>query len=441
MRFHQVLNEDLGCASYLLADGDEAVVVDPRWEVGVYLELAARAGARITHVVDTHHHADHVSGRGRLVRRTGATVHAPGDLRPGEELRAGRVRLTALATPGHRPEHVSFAVRDEARGGEPWCLLAGDSLLVGDVARPDLAVAPGEGARELHASLERIYGLGDHVELWPGHVGGSLCGGGALSPKTSSTIGYERRAGATAGLDRDAFLALVSGRTPPKPPNVARIVALNQGPLDTEPAEPAVLRADELDTRATVLDARTPEDFDRAHLRGALALGRGAGRVTRVGWAVDPAEPLVVIDDTLPRARLLADALHALGLWNVVGVAAADPEAWFAAGLPVASAGAWDVDELALRLRARRVGLVDVRDEREYAAGHVPGSVSLPLHVLGDGRGRLARADRPLAVACAVGGRAAFGASLLRRAGHADVVRVAGGGVPDLAARGIELAA
>src|SRR3954452_22216874 len=128
MIFHQVLNEDLGCASYLLADGGEAIVVDPRWDVDVYVDVATRAGARITDVVDTHDHADHVSGRERLARRTGARARRAGvGLSPGDELRAGAVRLTALATPGHRPEHLALVVRDERRGEEPWCLLAGDS--------------------------------------------------------------------------------------------------------------------------------------------------------------------------------------------------------------------------------------------------------------------------------------------------------------------------
>src|SRR4051794_40105951 len=131
MRFHQVLNEELGCASYLLACGGEAIVVDPRWDIEVYLQLAAAAGARITHAVDTHDHADHVSGRARLARRTGAPpLRAGVHLRAGDELRAGRVRLTALAAPGHRPEHLALLVHDEGRSAsEPWCLLAGDSLL------------------------------------------------------------------------------------------------------------------------------------------------------------------------------------------------------------------------------------------------------------------------------------------------------------------------
>jgi len=451
MRFHQVMNEELGCASYLLADSGEAIVVDPRWDVDVYLELASNAGARIVHVVETHDHADHVSGRGRLVRRTGAQAHQPhhaGEpgspgLRCGDEVRAGRICMRAIATPGHRPEHLSLLVSDGERDVDGWCLLAGDSLLVGDVARPDLAVAAQDGARDLHASVQRILALGDHVELWPAHVGGSLCGG-RLSAKTSSTIGFERRAQPATELCQEDFVSAVAGRTPPRPPNVARIVALNQGPLDAEPAEPAILDAagvrDAVARGATVLDVRPVAEFDSLHLQGALALGTGANRATRAGWAVDPEEPLLVIGRDVADAQQFAAALHAVGLWSVEGVAAGDGAAWRAVGCPVGTAAAWSVDALARALGAGRLRLIDVREHDEYEAGHVPGSVSVPLHELRDGRGIVSVEDGPLAVACATGPRAAFAASLLRRAGHRDVVRVAGGGVRDLAALGVRLA-
>lgn len=201
MFFQQVLNRDLGCASYLTGDGGEAVVVDPRCDVEPYLEIARQHGLRITHVLDTHDHADHASGRVRLARLTGARPHRPAraehpdpdDLSPGDEVAIGGLRLRALATPGHRPEHLAFAVSDLSRAPEPWLLLSGDSLLVGDLARPDLAVDAHLGAEALHSSLSSLLGLGDHVEVWPAHIGGSLCGGANLSGKTSSTIGFERR--------------------------------------------------------------------------------------------------------------------------------------------------------------------------------------------------------------------------------------------------------
>src|SRR4051794_9858572 len=306
MHFHQVLNDELGCASYLLADGGEAIVVDPRWDVDVYLELARAANARIVYAVDTHDHADHVSGRGRLARLTGCVALRPGPaLSEDTELRVGRVRLTAMTTPGHRPEHLAFIVVDEARGEHPWAVLTGDSLLVGDVARPDLAVDPKDGARALHASIGRLLALGDHVELWPGHVGGSLCGGAGLSTKTSWTIGFERLAGGTPGLaDSRGFVDAVAAAAPPqRPPHLARVVGPTRGRWAGEPAPLTALapvaRHEQITRCTTILDTGAPADFDAGHLRGPLNVPPGPGRVPRVGWAVEPDEPLVVVGTTV----------------------------------------------------------------------------------------------------------------------------------------------
>src|SRR6188768_277938 len=201
MVFRQLTHDDLGCASYLIGDEDAGVaaVVDPRLDIEEYLRLARYMGARIEHVLETHNHADHVSGHGRLAASTGATIHIHRAAEPeydhepfddGWELALGRLVVRAVHTPGHRPEHTAFALIDTARGPEPWAVLTGDSLFVGDIARPDLAVEKTEGARGIYGSLRE---LGDDVEVWPGHLGGSLCGGPGMDLKVSSTIGFERR--------------------------------------------------------------------------------------------------------------------------------------------------------------------------------------------------------------------------------------------------------
>src|SRR5215208_4313910 len=200
--FRQIIHEDLGCGSYLLGDASAgiAAVVDPQWNIDPYLRLSRLHGVRIEHVLETHNHADHVSGHGRLARATGATIHIHGlaeaeypheSIGDGWTLRLGTVEIEAIHTPGHRPEHTAFAVRD-VPSGRPWALLTGDSLFIGDVARPDLAVEPREGAAEMFRSLhERLLALPDEVEVWPAHLGGSLCGGSGLDLKSSSTIGFE----------------------------------------------------------------------------------------------------------------------------------------------------------------------------------------------------------------------------------------------------------
>ncbi|HZC12886.1 MAG TPA: MBL fold metallo-hydrolase, partial [Thermoleophilaceae bacterium] len=219
MIFRQITHEDLGCASYFVGDYDAGVaaVVDPRFEIDEYLELARYLGVQIDHVLETHNHADHVSGHGRLAAATGATIHihrlaeASYDHAPfsdGFELELGSLTVRALHTPGHRPEHTAFALIDTSRGEEPWAVLTGDSLFVGDVARPDLAVDKNDGARGIYRSLhERIFGLAPETEVWPGHLGGSLCGGPDMDMKVSSTVGYERRHNPLLDdLDESAFV-------------------------------------------------------------------------------------------------------------------------------------------------------------------------------------------------------------------------------------------
>jgi hydroxyacylglutathione hydrolase len=204
MFFKQIVHEDLGCASYMVCSTQtgDCAVVDPRWEIEPYLQIAEKNGFRITHIVETHNHADHVSGHGRLVEITGAQIdiyeeagvgypHHP--LKDGEAIDLGDVKLHVIHTPGHRPEHIALAVKDESRGGEPWMVLTGDSLFVGDVARPDLAVDGTEGAAGLFHSLhDRLLQLPEYVEVYPGHVSGSLCGR-VTSSVNSTTVGYEKR--------------------------------------------------------------------------------------------------------------------------------------------------------------------------------------------------------------------------------------------------------
>ncbi|MGZ4168549.1 MAG: MBL fold metallo-hydrolase [Solirubrobacteraceae bacterium] len=455
MLFRQVLYRDLGCASYILGDAGQAIVVDPRWDIAPYLEIAETEHLRITHILDTHDHADHVSGRGRLAQATGAQAHRPGRredgasdvIVAGDEIVAGAVRVTALATPGHRPEHLTFVVCDLSRGPEPWMVLSGDSLLVGEIARPDLAVEATEGARALHASVRRMLELDDHVEVWPAHIGGSLCGGSGLSSKTSSTIGFERRHNPLLELDEERFVAGLIADLPSRPPNIERIVDLNRRAGNAAPPEPGVVAGDALlsllGTGATVIDGRVPAEFDAAHVAGSINLPVASPGVgTRAGWALDPDEPVVIVAGDTADAHRMASALQAVGFWQLEGVSIADPEEWRRHSVPVAHADSWDLEQLADGLRHHSVDLVDVREPSEWVAGHVPGSLHVPLHRLREVQSIvLPRHGRTTAVACAAGMRAAFAASLLRRAGRRDVVRVAGGGVGDLGALGLELAA
>jgi hydroxyacylglutathione hydrolase len=426
MFFHQLLDPDLGCASYVLGCGGRAVVVDPGIDTARYLNRLEKAGATLDTIVETHTHADHVSGRDALAAATGARIRlpwvdGPDGLSAGDTIVVGAVRIAVIAAAGHRPEHIALSVTDGARSEQPWLLLSGDSLLVGDFGRPDLAVDPRDGSYALHETVARLCELGDGVEVWPGHVGGSLCGGPGLSPKTSSTIGFERLANPLTRCQsgEDLFQALMD-EVPPRPPTMGRVVARNANP-STPPTLPRALSPDELRNAlerpgAILLDGRPGDEFEAAHLPGSvnLPLG-GSGIGTRAGW--------------------VARRLRAVAIDGVLGTAPGGTRDLRAAGLELRCEPGLTISDLARRLDEFTV--IDVREQDEWEAGHVAGSIHLPLH-------RLRNTDElpsgPLAVACAGGIRAAFAASWLRREGH-TARRLRGGGVPDLAAHRVTLVA
>jgi hydroxyacylglutathione hydrolase len=454
MFFRQVLHEDLGCASYVVADGGEAAVIDPKWEIEDYLALAAEHGFQIRHILETHNHADHVSGKGRLASATGAQIYVPAaadvtfehvPLADGDIVVVGQISITAVATPGHRPEHTAYTIADASRGKEPWLVVSGDSLFVGDVARPDLAVEPEEGARDLRKSMQRLLGLDDFAEVWPGHIGGSLCGGAGMSEKPGTTIGFERRFNRLLKLDgEDAFVQELTSDLAPQPPNFKRIVELNRGPLLTDAAELRLLapaRAREmLEQGATLLDGRAPREFDALHVPRSINVTMTRSAVgTRAAWIVDPESEVVVTAASDEQAARMARLLEAVGFRKLPGYLAAGLEAWREAGLETSSTQVIDVPELAKRWQRGDVALLDVREDDEWEDGHVEGSIHIPYHELRDGLPNELSNGKPLAVACSIGNRSSIAASLLQRSGLEDLIHVADGGVADLKEEGIPL--
>jgi len=444
MLFRQIIHEDLGCASYLVADREAgvAVVVDPQWDVEPYRRLARLHGVRIGHVLETHNHADHVSGHGRLAQTTGATIHIhelaaaeyPHEpFADGWVLELGDLTIEAVHTPGHRPEHTCFLLRDASRGGAPWALLGGDSLFIGDVARPDLAVEPREGAADMFRSLhERLLTLDDEVEIWPGHLGGSLCGGSAIDLKTSSTIGFERRHNRALGIaDEAEFIADAVGSLGDRPPNVEQIVALNRGPLVDDFGTPARLTPYEVekavDAGAVVIDGRTNEQFDEAHIPGALSTSAyDTGFATKVSRVAPEGAEIIVVAASDGDERQAAELLAAVGL-RVRGFLAGGMTAWRTEERPVERIELIDPDELAARMDQRRPPLIlDVRNAAEYTGEHIPGSLHIPYGDLADRFDELPR-ERPIATICRGGKRSGLAASILQRAGFADVVHVGQG--------------
>jgi glyoxylase-like metal-dependent hydrolase (beta-lactamase superfamily II)/rhodanese-related sulfurtransferase len=434
--FTQFLNDDLGCACYLIGDEQEgiAVVVDPPYYVEPLLAEAEHHGVRLVGVMETHTHADHVSGHGRLAlehglpirvhRDAGATFpHEPLD--DGTEVEVGAIVLRTIHTPGHRPEHCCFAVIDRSRGDEPWLVLTGDSLFVGDAGRPDLAVEAREGAEGLFYSLRRLVELGDGVEVFPGHVAGSLCGA-AMSSKASTTIGFERRFNPALQGELADFLAARLGAAPPRPPNMERIVELNRGELLG--AQLPLERVDSMPDDATVLDVRPTDTFTAGHHPGAVGIPvSGSSFATKAAFVL-PERPLVLHASTEEEAERALRALHAVALFEVAG--------WQEGG-GAETLEPVSLEELERLLADDAVELLDVREADERDDGHIPGSRHLPYRTAGAAAEAGLLNGRPLVTICESGPRAAVAASVLQAAGL-NARPVLEGGVADWSARGGE---
>lgn len=454
MIFRQITHDDLGCASYLIGDekAGVAAVVDPRFDIDEYVELARYLHVRIEHILETHNHADHLSGHGRLAAATGATIHIHRDAAPdyehdpiddGWELELGSVKVKALHTPGHRPEHTAFALTDTRRGDdEPWAVLTGDTLFVGDIARPDLAVEKTEGARGIFHSLhDKLLSLPPETEIWPGHLGGSLCGGPGMDLKVASTIGFERRHNDVLEIDDEQdFVDQVTANLPPQPPNFQNVVALNRGPLVTAGPQPQPLAPLQVERAAAdgalLIDVRTPYQFDDAHIERAVCIPIvEAGFGTKLAWVADPDQPIVLIGRDDGDAEHAASLAAAIGLHNIGGYLHGGMTAWRTEDRPVEAIERIDVD--GLHERREHVQILDVREQSEWDDVHIPGSLHIPYHDLREIPAEL-EAERPVAVICASGRRSVVAASLLQRFGRKDVIHVVEGGVGTWADRGYD---
>ena len=404
MQFRQFVDDDLGCASYLIGDeaAGEAFVVDPAYAIEPYVEEAQRSGVRIVRVLETHTHADHLSGHGRFALEHGlpVSVHPLAEpefafdpVEDGEELEVGGVTIRVLHTPGHRPEHCCYLVAGH--------LLTGDSLLIGDAARPDLAVEATEGATAMYGSLQRLTALPDETEVDPGHVAGSLCATG-ISSARSSTIGMERLSNrALSYADVADFVAAHANTSTPRPPTTERVVTLNRGPFVGAP--PPLAALDSFDGQ--VLDVRSPHEFAAGHIAGALNVPVSGSSVgTKSGFLLDPNAPVAIHASSPEQANDAARRLRAVGLLELagylVGVEAPDRLD------PVT------LDELEALLADGGVEVIDVREKDERDEGYIPESRHIPYRLVGEFADELAN-GKPVVTMCESGARAAVAASVL----------------------------
>jgi glyoxylase-like metal-dependent hydrolase (beta-lactamase superfamily II)/rhodanese-related sulfurtransferase len=442
----------LAHASYLVGDeaSHTAAVVDPQRDVDQYLSFADAHGLRIEHVFLTHFHADFVAGHLELRDRTGATIYLGAaakaeypftPLGDGQSVEFGRVRLTALETPGHTAESISILVFDLDRSAtEPHAVLTGDTLFVGDVGRPDLRVALGWSAEDLGGLLydsihNKLLPLPDTSLVYPAHGAGSLCGK-AISRETVSTIGEQRRVNyALQPMSKNAFVDLVTADQPDAPPYFTYDAVLNSRERQTLDESLArqlkPLTLDEVlsirKSGGQILDTRDPNDFAAAHLAGSINIGLGGQYATWAGTVLNHDDPIVIIADP-GREHESATRLGRIGFDHIAG--------YLKDGLS-SLARRPDLTATTERLSApvahQRMTatplvpvLLDVRSPREHEEKHIAGSVSVPLNHLIERVGQLPT-DRPIVVHCAGGYRSSIAASLLQARGFHDVSEMAGG--------------
>jgi hydroxyacylglutathione hydrolase len=448
MYLKQFLVEGMGCESYLIADhaAKVAAVIDPDRDVIPYLDAAAEHGFTITHIIETHLHADHVSGNTDLAARTGAPVyiheaaqasfpHHP--LHEGEVLMIGSIEMLVLHTPGHTPDSVTLVLTDAAQSPDPAAVLTGDTLFVGDVGRPDLVgeKAAREMAAQLHESLfNKVLALDSALTVYPGHGAGSLCGR-SIGSARSTTIGAERTTNPALAInDKDVFIHDLITSLPEQPGNHRLIKALNRrGPVPLGPIEPRALSIDDalphFEHGAALLDTRVKEEYIAAHVPGSVYLTANEKLSGRIGFILPLQVRIVLLMGDEQDYGEIVRSLARVGYEDVAGCIDGGIGTWEAAGLPTTSGDVEDINPIQLKEMLQSeptLQVVDVREPWEFRIGHVPDARLMPL-------GELQRyiddldPERPVALICASGVRSLSAAALLGRCGFKKMYNVAGG--------------
>jgi len=443
MIFQQILNEESGCLSYLIGCGQagRAVIVDPgRDRVPEYLRLARKKGLTISHIVETHTHADHISGNRDLaeaarapilVHRAAGVAFAHEAVSDGDEIRIGNVRLTVAHTPGHTPDSICLLVTDLSRGEAPWFVLTGDTLFVGSVGRPDLGGA--RAAEDTWESLQRVLlPLDDSVEVYPAHGAGSACGR-AMSAKSGSTIGFERRFNPALQLrDRAAFVDFLMRDLPPKPPSFEKIVGKNRGLIPLVSAKPRPYSAREaweaVRRGEIIVDLRDPGAYGETHIPGALNVWIESPQFAeRVAGMIPAGVALLLLAQGPSDLERAVTALARVGVDDVMGFLHWGMIEWRSEGCPVESVPQISVHELLEWLeQGRDLAVIDVREPFEWLEGHIDGALHLPM-LEAVARHAEVPADRPKAVLCAGGLRSSTTISALKRLGIQGWYNVTGG--------------
>lgn len=462
MYLERFYDAKLAQASYLVgcAATSEAVVVDANRDLDQYIQAAEREKLRITHVTETHIHADYVSGSRELAERTGARLYLSREGGPdwqyafadetdaeligdGDVFMVGNIRVEAKHTPGHTPEHLTFLVTDTSSADEPMGAFTGDFIFVGDVGRPDLLeTAAGvtgtmePGARQLFHSLQRFKELPDYLQIWPGHGAGSACGK-SLGAVPQSTLGYEKRFNWAFGYtDEDAFVEAVLRGQPEPPRYFAQMKRINKigprslGGFRRPERLPERRLVDLLERDALIVDTRNADAYAAGHVPGTINIPLNRSFSTWAGWLIPYDRPFYLIVDEKTCHACIDEAardLAMIGLDEIAGYfGSAAIDTWSAAGGELATVEEITPIELSEQLRRGDTIVIDVRGRAEWEAGHIPRVIHIPLGYLPEKLDEIPR-DKPIVVHCQAGGRSAIAASILKAKGFNNVINLAGG--------------
>ena len=441
MFFEKVKSEIVSHLSYFIGSGTEAIVVDPRRDCQIYVDIAKREGMNIRHIFETHRNEDYIIGSPELADLTGAEIyHGPwpefkyGEVVPdGKEFKVGKLKVTALHTPGHTPGDISIAVKDTAIGDETVLVCTGDTLFVNDTGRTDFG-GP-EKRREWSESLydsifNKLFPLGDHVILCPAHGSGSVCGG-KIADREMSTIGLERLMNPVLRLGREEFIRYKVEEKHVYAPYFSRMEAFNVegAPFFGNGPNPPALAPDEFRERweegAIVLDTRPPPSFGAGHIKGSLSLA--LKRLGLVGWVLPHDKPVLLVMASQGHLDFLTRNLARIGYDNVAGYMAGSIVNWYKKGLPLERLEMMTVPELKEKLDGGEDWLVlDVRSHEEWDEGYIEGAMNVYVGLL-EKRLDDVPQERPVAVICKSGTRSGFASSIMLRAGRKNIHNVLGG--------------
>ncbi len=445
MYIQQFFVKGLAHSSYLVAGASTCAIVDPRRDVHLYIDAAEDMGMEITHILETHLHADFVSGHMELAEKTGATIYAPkaGDskfdhvaLAEGDEFEIEDMVFRVVDVPGHTPEHIAYVVTDKSRGDDAAALFCGDTLFVGDVGRPDLFPnRADELASKLFDSLHNtLMTLPDSCMVYPAHGAGSLCGR-AMGAMRTSTIGYERKYNAALQIeDRQEFIKSLTTNMPPAPDHFSRCTKINGlGPTllretpTMEPLPPREFQEQTQRDNTLVLDVRSYSTFGGQHVPGAYHVDMGGNFATFAGWILPPDMDILLVANHETEAHEARTWLRRVGLDNVVGWLDGGMFEWAKAGLPsshVAILSSHELNEMVCEGNATQ--LIDVRSPSEFEMNHIEGAINITAPDL---RTEHSHLDQNLATAliCSTGHRSSLGASLLAQHGFKKLYNIAGG--------------